>query len=347
MKGKNLIEYLSGRGKCLGNWLEGNISWLKMDEAVRLGHELNPFFSPYMQSRAMEALVSEFLNEQSLSAWLSSYGVSSDATLAGDDSPRCGIVAAGNIPAVATHDILCAYAAGMKPVVKMSSKDKFLLPLIFPDAEYVNSADSLYGNVDVLLTMGGNTAAKALREKFAKFPKIVRGSRYTLAVLKGDESEDELSALAEDMLLYYGLGCRNVTLLLVPNGYSFTKLSIYLKKFAEAHFENFYFDFLRRERAVAVLSEDEFVDGECVLYKKLSFNGLQSPFEGECNMSQPPIATLWYLPWEDECQIEKFISFNKDNIQKIITNFGSAPRPVLHDYPDGIDTVRFLIGLKD
>ena len=38
----------------------------------------------------------------------------------------------------------------------------------------------------------------------------------SVAVIKGDETDEELQLLAEDIFRYFGLGCRNVTRLSYP-----------------------------------------------------------------------------------------------------------------------------------
>lgn len=331
MKGKKLIELLSEKGLRLRRWLSESENWKDLDDAVEKSYALNPFFSPYMQKRAIEAVAAYYLDEDKLRHWLIAYKIDCDSPVSFEDGSRCGIVAAGNIPAVAVSDIISAIVCSYRPVVKLSSKDPFLIPTIFPEIEYVKNVDELYGNADVLLTMGSDNAAESLKQKFSCLPKIVRGSRYSAAVLTGKESEEDLEGLTEDMLLYYGLGCRNVTLLFVPHDFDFSRLSFHIGRFAERHLEKFYFDNLKRERAIAVLSEESFIDGGSILYKKMN-----------SDMTLPPLASVWYLPYGCKEEIDKFITFNKNHIQKIFLNFGIAQEPALNDYSDGIDVVGFL-----
>ena len=114
-------------GRRITGWLEGTAVWPELDEAVELSARDNVFFTPYMQRRALEAIAAEFLNEGGLGKWLEKYPE------CGDGSRVCGVVAAGNIPAVAFQDVLSVLAAGWRPVVKLSSKDRYLLPVLFPD----------------------------------------------------------------------------------------------------------------------------------------------------------------------------------------------------------------------
>ena len=336
MKDKKLIEFLSEKGLRLRAWLSGSAKWPELDEAVRKSYALNSFFSPYMQRRALEAIAASYLSEEKLRPWLERYNIDCDCPVVFEERPRCGIVAAGNIPAVAFSDIMAAIVCSYIPLVKLSSKDPFLIPAIFPEIEYVGNVEELYGHADALLTMGGDNAARSLNEKFSGLPKIVRGSRYSAAVLKGGESDEELGALSEDILLYYGLGCRNVTLLFVPENYDFSALSVHIEDFAKRNFEKFYFDNLRRERAISVLSNESFIDGGSIIYKRPA-----------ADITLPPLATVWYLPYSGQDEIDKFITLNSDHIQKIFLKFGIAQEPALDDYSDGIDVVEFLKGAQN
>ena len=120
-------------GRRITGWLEGTAVWPELDEAVELSARDNVFFTPYMQRRALEAIAAEFLNEGGLGKWLEKYPE------CGDASRVCGVVAAGNIPAVAFQDVLSVLAAGWRPVVKLSSKDRYLLPVLFPEVEFCGS----------------------------------------------------------------------------------------------------------------------------------------------------------------------------------------------------------------
>ena len=54
--------------------------------------------------------------------------------------------------------------------------------------------------------------------------KIIRKNRNSVAILTGKESQEQLKWLSEDIFRYYGLGCRNVSKLFVPENYDFNPL---------------------------------------------------------------------------------------------------------------------------
>ena len=318
-------------GRRIAGWLEGTAVWPELDEAVELSARDNVFFTPYMQRRALEAIAAEFLNEGGLGKWLEKYPE------CGDGSRVCGVVAAGNIPAVAFQDVLSVLAAGWRPVVKLSSKDRYLLPVLFPEVEFCGSVEGW--QVDALITMGGDAAAEYFRSHFPGAPKLIRASRFSLAVLDGDESRAALEALAEDMLLYYGLGCRSVTWLLVPEGYEMRPLMAAAEDFAVRCLGRPAVDNHRRNKAVLTLAGEAFLDSGTVIFRPLAGD---TPYDPGLHVGE-----VWYSRYRVQADVDKFIRLNEDRIQKIIRNFGYAQRPALDDWPDGVDVVGFLGGLEN
>ena len=69
---------------------------------------------------------------------------------------------------------------------------------------------------DAYIATGSNNSARYFEYYFSKYPHIIRRNRTSVAILTGNETAAELEALADDVNLYYGLGCRNVTKLYVP-----------------------------------------------------------------------------------------------------------------------------------
>lgn len=346
MAEKGFIERFSVLGEDVRRWLRGEGGMPGLDVAVARGAAENRFFTPYMQRRALQAVADGFLQEVVLSAWY-------NALPAGVREPRskkpvCGIVAAGNIPAVAFQDILCVLACGWKPIVKLSSKDRHLLPVLFPDVEFCESTDGW--RPDALLSMGSDAAAAYFEARFPDVPKVLRTSRFSCAILDGRESVEQLTALAEDMLLYYGLGCRSVTCLLVPEKYDFGALSEAVAEFAARHCGRLLLDNYRRNRAVMTLAGERFVDGGAVVFADVrdAFSGAAEDIS-LCTPAdrQLPLGAVWVVEYASKGDVEKFLGSNEDRIQKIYRTFGSAQHPALGDYPDGVDVPAFLVGIAN
>ena len=46
----------------------------------------------------------------------------------------------------------------------------------------------------MVIATGGDEAARHFRRRYAHCPTLIRGSRHSVAVLAGDESEEEIEA---------------------------------------------------------------------------------------------------------------------------------------------------------
>lgn len=342
MNNRDFITKYAALGRRILRWTSGEEAWPEMDMAVRKGETENRLFTPYMQKRALQSIACAYLDEKMLSGWLSGYP-RPDRTPHMLRKPVCAVIAAGNIPAVAFHDILCVIASGMKPAVKLSSKDRYLLPLLFGEADFTLDEQSILKlRPDALLAMGGDSAAEHFREAFDGIPSLIRAGRFSAAAVRGDEPPSGLQALAEDMLLYYGLGCRSVTCLLIPEGYAMEGLAEAINSFSDTRLGPVARNNYLRNRAIATMSGEKFIDTGTMILKELP-EGTESNVK---HAGEPPVAEAWYASYRDETDIEKFIEANKGGIQKFFRNFGTAQQPSLDDYPDGKDTLEFLVKVK-
>jgi hypothetical protein len=77
---------------------------------------------------------------------------------------------------------------------------------------------------DAYIATGNNQSAGYFETYFGKYPNIIRKNRTSIAALDGSETEAELLALSNDVHLYFGLGCRNVSKIFVPKDYDFIPL---------------------------------------------------------------------------------------------------------------------------
>lgn len=342
MERNDFIIRYAALGDRIRRWAGGCGQWPELDTAVELSARDNVFFTPWMQRQALEALADGMLREDVLRKWLGQYPEPGP----GAAGKVCGVVAAGNIPAVAFHDILTVLAAGWRPLVKLSSKDSHLLPVLFPDVEFRNSTDGW--RVDALLTMGGDAAADFFQERFSGTPMLIRAGRFSAAVLTGNENGTALEALARDMLLYYGMGCRSATCLLVPKGYDMSGIMAAAETFALARLGQPAVDFHRKNRAVLTLAGEKFLDSGTIIFRDL--RDLLPGAKEDIGLCRPwgqslHIGEIWYAEYGMEKELEKFIGANVDRIQKIIRNFGSVQRPSPDDWPDGADALDMLIRL--
>jgi Acyl-CoA reductase (LuxC) len=298
-------------------------------------NEQNAWFSVEFIDLALRNIIQNFLQKDLLEAWINKY------QLKDDPSPQkiIGIVMAGNIPMVGFHDFLCVFITGHHARIKSSSKDEVLIKhvrqkLIEWNADaknYISFADNLK-NCDAYIATGSNNSSRYFEYYFSKYPNIIRRNRTSVAVLTGNETTEELNLLADDMQLYYGMGCRNVTRLFVPEGYDFIALLDALRKynyFADFHKYRNNYDY---QLALLIMNRKYYMTNDSII---LTEN--ESVFA--------PVSQVNYSYYNEPGSLAKSLLNNAD-VQCIIGKdfipFGKAQSPTLSDYADGIDTMQFL-----
>lgn len=305
-------------------------------EVLRRAVADNNWFTERDVIAAVRAIAQDMLTPQNLEQWLTRYPTRPTS------SPRDVLVfMAGNIPAVGFADLLCVLAAGHRALVKYSSRDKALMEYIvqllnkdFEICEYDSERDT----PEALLAMGSDSTARILEERFGCIPRLVRSSRTSVAVLTGDESTADLDGLCRDIADYDGRGCRSVSHLLIPSTYDFAPLIEALRRMRVS---DKWLGIYRHTRALAQMSGTEVIDcGTALLVAG-----------DQPSMS---ISELHYTTYHDVAQLAEWVNTHDATLQCIVASdfvhprrvpFGQAQHPALWDYPDGTDTMEWLLSL--
>jgi len=285
---------------------------------------------------------SDSLKRENLEKWLNPYNFNpaSDKTV--------GVIMAGNIPLVGFHDFISVLIAGHKVLVKQSSNDMKLLPilanyLISLDSEYkdkIEFTDGRMNNFDAVIATGSNNTSRYFEYYFANKKSIIRKNRNSVAILTGTETTEELEALGHDIFRYFGLGCRSVSKLYVPKNYDFDAFYKALAPWATLMNHAKYANNYDYNKAVYLMSEFKILDnGFLVLKEDASFGS--------------PIATIFYETYSNKMALKDTIEENIENFQCIVSTdfidseipFGKTQYPALWDYADNIDTLKFLESL--
>ena len=315
-----------------------------LQAVIKRTHFNNAWFTVENQNRAIQAIATQFLDAEKLAEWIKRYDIPEQTT-----PQTVGLVLAGNIPLVGFHDILCVFVAGHKARVKLSDKDKFLLPYLLKLLKGFDARTESYFEIvpqlkdfDAVIATGSNNSARYFEAYFGKYPNIIRKNRNGIAILNGKESEDELKALGRDVFRYFGLGCRNVSKLYVPKDYDFEPLLERLHDYREIVLHTKYKNNFDYNYALFVLNKMEYKANGCIIL-------LEDP------ALTSRIATLHYEYYENPEQLKSEIKLRENEIQCIVSQegwldvpsfaFGKAQEPALWDYADGVDTVAFLLGL--
>lgn len=327
------IQLLARLGEYMLNKDE---EWLAIQERA---YRENAWFIPEFIQKSVEQIAHNFLNPELLKTWAEKYDVA--------DEPKnlrtIGVVMAGNIPLVGFHDFLCVFLTGHPMVIKTSSKDEFLIKHLIKKLyeweitvqNVVSFAEQLKG-CEAYIATGSNNSGRYFDYYFGKYPNIIRRNRTSVAILDGTETDAELDFLADDIQLYFGLGCRNITQLHVPEGYDFVPLLNHLKRYEhllDYHKYKHNYDY---HLALLIMGNKYYMNNDSII---LTENA--SPFS--------PVSQVHYHFYTDKYALTKKLQQDKD-IQCIVGHgqipFGQAQHPSLMDYADGVDTMAFLQGLQ-
>lgn len=282
---------------------------------------------------------SNALTKENLDKWLSSYEIPEKS------SKTIGLILAGNIPLVGFHDFLSVLVSGHKALVKLSSNDQKLLPFL---AEYLTKinpelqnriefTDERLQGFDAVIATGSNNTARYFEYYFKTKPSIIRKNRNSVALLTGEETQEDLIGLGKDIFTYFGLGCRNVSKLFVPKGYDFEKFFGSMYEYREIINNQKYINNYDYNKAVFLMSNFLVLDNGFLVLK-------------EDSSYASPISSVFYEYYSDLEDIKKRLDQDKELIQCVVSNhltansvaFGQTQLPKLWDYADNVDTISFL-----
>jgi hypothetical protein len=320
----------------LGDYiLENNESW---QQAKQQAERHNNWFNIEFTDLASANIAQQFLQREKLQHFALAYSIPYI-----NDAPKTiGLVMAGNIPLVGFHDWMCIFLSGHHAFIKSSSKDEVLIKHLL---ETLSSWDRgcadqfVFGGVlkgsDAYIATGSNNSARYFDYYFSKYPHIIRRNRTSVAILTSKESQEDLEKLSDDVNLYFGLGCRNVTKIYVPSDYDFIPLLAAFKKykyFIDHHKYKNNYDY---QLAIHLLNHKYYMTNGTLLLSESS-----SIFS--------PISQLNYEFFTDKVLLSNALEANSD-IQCIMGEgylpFGNSQCPSLTDYADEIDTMKFLLAL--
>lgn len=321
----------------LGNYLHSdNPGWADIKENAE---RQNGWFTPLFINTAVQNIVSNFLDADKLQAFTSGYKIPPI-----ESTPKkIGLVMAGNIPLVGFHDWLCIFLSGHNAFVKTSSKDTVLITHIIEKLAGWNDAvktqtrfSEMLKGCDAYIATGSNNSARYFDYYFSKYPHIIRRNRTSVAILTGNETVAELDKLADDVNLYYGLGCRNVTKLYLPAAYDFVPLLETFKKYSAFADHNKYKNNYDYQLAILLLNNKYYMTNGAILLVE----------------NEAVFSAISQLHYEFYTGTPKEISAglqNNQDVQCVIgkgfVDFGQAQAPSLADFADGVDTMAFLTEL--
>ena len=344
MKLNERIELLEKTGTYFGDIIhayqnQNNTSDFQKElEIIRSHHKYNGWFTQDNIIHALQAWKQQ-LSKDNLLRWTANVN---DAKT----NKSVGIVMAGNIPLVGFHDFLSVYISGHKSKIKLSSQDDKLLPAIITHLEKINP-DIAYSvefvdkikEVDAVIATGSNNTSRYFHQYFGDMPNIIRKNRTSVAILDGHETSEELSGLAMDLLMYFGMGCRNVSKLYLPNGFDLDKIfSAVYHNFAEIIKHNKYANNYDYYKAIYLLNKVSFLENGMMILK-------------EDKAIHSPVSVVHYEYYDKLEHVEKELRLQQDQLQCVVSKTGALKNevkpgasqfPELWNYADNVNTLEFL-----
>lgn len=316
------------------------------EDAVFMAEAKNPWFT---RDNLLTSLTywGNILCEEKLYNWLRVYYPSNYK----NTKPlRVGLVLAGNIPLVGFHDILSVLCSGNIAVTKLSYKDNVLYKTIHKvlmqcmpsiQEQWILLENEYLRDIDAIIATGSDNSSRYFESYFGKYPHIIRKNRNSTAVLTGHETTEEIAGLGEDVFRYFGLGCRNISKLYLPEGYDISMFYENIESYSYVYSHNKYANNYDYQKAVLLVNKIPFFDNGFLILKK------DSSFYS-------PVGVLYYEEYKDLTDLAAELWAQKDKIQCIVSgnslikgsiNPGTTQSPELSDYADGIDSLKFLSNL--
>lgn len=331
----------------LGNYISKAIldfdSDAELQTICRKAESQNPWFTHNNIIHAFEGVL-QMLQYDNLKQWLSSY------TIEPKRPKVIAVIMAGNIPLVGFHDALCVLITGNHLLAKVSSKDAVLLEYtlrklieIAPKySQAITISNTPISNFDAIISTGSENSSRYFEYYFNKYPHIIRKHRNSVAILLGNETPDTLQALSNDIFQYFGLGCRNVSKIYIPEDFDITKLIDAFESFGTFTLHNKYMNNYEYNKSIYLVSQIPHYDNGFILCK-------------EDEKISSPLAVVFYEKYSNFADVQTIIKKYAENIQCIVCNDdlfykknilpGKTQTPEVWDYADDIDTISFILNV--
>jgi hypothetical protein len=319
----------------LGNRI-GSLNKTEREQIYQHASLTNGWFTPPSVQTALDG-IALFLKKDTLQNWTSRYPTPSSEKVV-------GIAMAGNIPLVGFHDLLCVLISGHRALIKLSSQDALMEVLIKwlielePRFAGKISIEERLNAAEAMIATGSDNTSRYFEYYFRNRPHIIRKNRSSCAIIMGEEPAEVLVELGKDVFTYFGLGCRNVAKVFVPEEYTFIKLLDAWAPYLEISNHHKYANNYDYQKSILLINQTPFLDNGFVLLTESS------------NLVSP-ISVLFYERYIDQIDLQEKLQSHADKLQCVVSAngwypnsvpFGKAQQPDVWDYADNMDTMKFL-----
>ncbi len=306
----------------------------------------NPWFTPENTRSAIQSIALS-LQKEKIKLWTSAYpSLVSDKPM---DAKKVGVIMAGNIPAVGFQDFMAVLMSGHCLYAKLSTQDavilKFIAGLLIDIEPAFDSKIVLtekMNDVEAIIATGSDNSSRYFEYYFSKIPHIIRKNRNAVAILNGNEDASDFQNIGRDIFQYFGLGCRSISKMYVPDSYNFSKFFESVESFKEIIYHAKYANNYEYQRSILLLNQIEHWDNGFLLLQE------KEPIAS-------PIGVAYYESYHNQEDLELKLKPFQNQIQCITSKnsffpnsipFGETQSPQLWDYADGVDTMEFLLSLR-
>lgn len=321
----------------LGRRIQSKVDKIELAKLRAAQH--NPWFTADHIEFALEAIVREFLDENALRSWIGSYSRN-------NNKHSIGIICAGNIPAVGFHDVLCVLVSNHKAIIKLSSKDPYLITALLqllveiePRCQERFSIVDKLSDYEAIIATGSNNSQRYFEAYFGHVPSIFRQNRTSVGVLAPADDAELLSGIAREIFLHFGLGCRNISKLFLPEGYSLDPLFESTLPYSSYAMHSKYRNNFVYHTALFQMNKVAYFTNDLLIL--LEAEELHSPLSVVYIEYYKTIDEVKnkLLPLKDELQVV----YSSQLIEGLpIVDPGIGQRPSLSDYPDHVDVMEWL-----
>lgn len=340
--GKFLSQFSQKNVKKTDGILQNDLFFTDFKHQLKLANQHNGWFTKENIFFAINNW-SKLLCYNNINKWVSKYDFNNITV------KNIAVIMAGNIPLVGFHDFISVLISGHNVLIKQSSNDIHLLPIL---AKYLVAIEPEFKNkikftqdrlkhFDAVIATGSNNTARYFEYYFKQVPSIIRRHRNSISILTGNESELQLDNLSDDIFRYFGLGCRSVSKLFVPKYYDFNVFFKAIYKWHPIINQSKYANNYDYNKAVYLMSKFEMLENGFLILKEDS--GYSSP-----------IATLFYEFYNSKEQLKEKLISDSTKIQCLVSSnfadseikFGQTQHPNLWDFADNVDTIQFLLKIQ-
>ncbi|MCF8258693.1 MAG: acyl-CoA reductase [Flavobacteriales bacterium] len=342
MNHQQRVEAFIELGKVLGS-VASAAEGTDWDDAIRKAGHHNAWFTDENVRLALRGL-SRMLAAEKLHKWLAAYGDIADSP----EPKTVGIIMAGNIPLVGFHDMMTVLITGHRAMIRTSSQDELLprklvetLVSIEPAfADCIEFSEGRMTGFTHIIATGSSNSSRYFEYYFSRYPSIIRGNRNSVAVITGQETEDELLALGKDVFRFFGLGCRNVSKLFVQRNVDIVALLRHFEGWEHIGGHHKYHNNYDYHKAIFLVEKMKHLDTGFLLVRQEQALAC-------------PVSVLHYEMFDALDEVKSKLLRDADAIQCVVASegtgianavpFGKSQEPEAWDYADGVDTVEFLL----